>query len=542
MTLPSKLFKADSEVFGSAVAGVSGAYRWVNSNRFVTFESALSSVEGGGGFDFGEQLGDPGTIIFMGGASSGDTGWLMGQHDGTIGVGVYVRDGLLVLVVDSVEVGSIHRASATLNILITWGSSETVMYVNGEQSCTHTAAPNLPAQNFTFGANSAGQEPLPITVSAVGFYGIKISSGDLPNAESTWELPLPSAYTRGALLAALPQHADTGDDSSLRPGGYKFDASSNWSGNTFEATDAVSSNSFWRPDSSSSDPRGQWVQFVSESSELAVLGALRWNVTNTNANPVDVDIYYTIDGGSWQLLYEARGLVYSNGTSGTTSLAIPDDATHNVPAIGWRIVIVNTPTNSSYSDIGELEVDRYDFPEVAPFFGGFHVAFGRSGDAGLASYAPAGKPGQTGEPFNPVTWSPSKNPDAVSAEPWQGWNPALQDPWVTKNHQQIINLTIVDLRNGQFRMEDLSAGIKKDLKPSDEGVIEGTVTDEDGLPLSRLVRLLERGSGFVVREQWSDAQGHYEFRQLNKKQTFTVIAHDYTGVYNATCVDNAVPE
>lgn len=54
----------------------------------------------------------------------------------------------------------------------------------------------------------------------------------------------------------------------------------------------------------------------------------------------------------------------------------------------------------------------------------------------------------------------------------------------------------------------------------------------------RKVRLICKRSGRLVRETWSDpVTGAYVFDRV-RRGPWTVLAHDYTGVYNAVVADN----
>jgi len=73
------------------------------------------------------------------------------------------------------------------------------------------------------------------------------------------------------------------------------------------------------------------------------------------------------------------------------------------------------------------------------------------------------------------------------------------------------------------------------------GRITGTVTVK-GTPAHRRVILLERKTHIVVRSTWAAGDGTYSFDWLDPNLTYTIIAHDYTGQYNAVVADNVTPE
>lgn len=57
------------------------------------------------------------------------------------------------------------------------------------------------------------------------------------------------------------------------------------------------------------------------------------------------------------------------------------------------------------------------------------------------------------------------------------------------------------------------------------------------VPVARKVRLLHLASGRIAREVWSDLAGNYSFSYV-AAGPWTVLAHDYTGEYNAVVADN----
>lgn len=73
--------------------------------------------------------------------------------------------------------------------------------------------------------------------------------------------------------------------------------------------------------------------------------------------------------------------------------------------------------------------------------------------------------------------------------------------------------------------------------------ILGTIT-EDGVPVSRLVRLFDRTSGRLLREIWSKSDGAYSFDSLaNRAQGYVVVAHDHgDNPKNAAIADLITPE
>jgi len=83
----------------------------------------------------------------------------------------------------------------------------------------------------------------------------------------------------------------------------------------------------------------------------------------------------------------------------------------------------------------------------------------------------------------------------------------------------------------------------KDLRFPGPGTITGTITEassED--PLVRRVRLLERATGLLLAETWSDAQGDYSFTALDMSREYLVLAFDHTDEYNMATADHVTPE
>lgn len=102
-------------------------------------------------------------------------------------------------------------------------------------------------------------------------------------------------------------------------------------------------------------------------------------------------------------------------------------------------------------------------------------------------------------------------------------------------------------RLGHFDQRDGSGGSHLSpegvvSRPDRQGRLSGNTTDQNGQPVSRRVRCFERKTGRIVRETWSNAAGYYQFDDLDPSKRFTVVAHDYSGTYNAVIADNAQPE
>lgn len=97
-----------------------------------------------------------------------------------------------------------------------------------------------------------------------------------------------------------------------------------------------------------------------------------------------------------------------------------------------------------------------------------------------------------------------------------------------------------DQRDGSGGSHLSPAGVVS--RPDRQGRLRGNITDQNGQPVSRRVRCFERRTGRIVREIWSNAAGYYQFDDLDPGKRFTVVAHDYSGTYNAVIADNAQPE
>lgn len=74
--------------------------------------------------------------------------------------------------------------------------------------------------------------------------------------------------------------------------------------------------------------------------------------------------------------------------------------------------------------------------------------------------------------------------------------------------------------------------------------VQGTVAIDStpDIPVRRKVRLFCLTSGRFVRETWSDpVTGGYLFEYI-RQGPWLVVAHDYTGSYNAVVADNILGE
>lgn len=81
---------------------------------------------------------------------------------------------------------------------------------------------------------------------------------------------------------------------------------------------------------------------------------------------------------------------------------------------------------------------------------------------------------------------------------------------------------------------------RKNIYVDGRGVISGTVTIEN-IPGSRRVRLFDKKTGLLVGETVSATNGYYEFRDLDSKREYFVVAHDHLRVYNGVIQDMLTP-
>ena len=61
-------------------------------------------------------------------------------------------------------------------------------------------------------------------------------------------------------------------------------------------------------------------------------------------------------------------------------------------------------------------------------------------------------------------------------------------------------------------------------------------------PVSRRVRLMDRKTGILAREQFSLADGTYDFRDIDRSNEFLSLSHDHMRTYNAVVADMLTPE
>lgn len=121
------------------------------------------------------------------------------------------------------------------------------------------------------------------------------------------------------------------------------------------------------------------------------------------------------------------------------------------------------------------------------------------------------------------------------------------------NARPIAQRMTVDLRDrapfGMPVTPSETQGAYSELRPwqfKGRGRIAGTVKEKaspSDKPVRRRVRLYREPDGRLVRTVWSDpVTGAYEFYGIPMDARYTVVSHDYKGVYRAVLADNLAPE
>lgn len=85
----------------------------------------------------------------------------------------------------------------------------------------------------------------------------------------------------------------------------------------------------------------------------------------------------------------------------------------------------------------------------------------------------------------------------------------------------------------------------QDMEFGGYGCIYGTVelyAQAGNITLPRRVRLHRSRDGLLVRETWSDENGHYRFDGLSTRYEYDVIAWDHEGQFRSTIANNIKPE
>ncbi len=117
--------------------------------------------------------------------------------------------------------------------------------------------------------------------------------------------------------------------------------------------------------------------------------------------------------------------------------------------------------------------------------------------------------------------------------------------------QSHIAPTLVQSNQASLRPQGLNAvsvltPTAYDTEHAGPGTIHGTVeqklTSDATLPLKRRVRLHRSRDGLLVRETWSDENGHYRFDGLNTRYEYDVIAWDHERHFRSTIANNLKPE
>ena len=71
--------------------------------------------------------------------------------------------------------------------------------------------------------------------------------------------------------------------------------------------------------------------------------------------------------------------------------------------------------------------------------------------------------------------------------------------------------------------------------------IIGTVKQKN-IPYQAIVQLYERGTGILIDQKPSDADGGYRFSNLSKNYEYMLVAKDIQRIYNAVIQDMVVPK
>lgn len=91
-----------------------------------------------------------------------------------------------------------------------------------------------------------------------------------------------------------------------------------------------------------------------------------------------------------------------------------------------------------------------------------------------------------------------------------------------------------------------SYSVKNPWQFKGRGRIAGTVKEKaspSDKPVARRVRLYREPDGLLVRTTWSHpVTGAYEFYGIPADAKYTVVSHDYLGLYRAVLADNLAPE
>lgn len=101
------------------------------------------------------------------------------------------------------------------------------------------------------------------------------------------------------------------------------------------------------------------------------------------------------------------------------------------------------------------------------------------------------------------------------------------------------------LPSGTFATAQVGAIKGADTENGGDASIYGTVelyTQTGNIPLPRRVRLHRSRDGMLVRETWSDAQGHYRFDGISERYTYDVIAWDHEGLQQSVVANDLTPE
>lgn len=514
-------------------------------------------------------------------------GYILGQHDGTNGVGVKQTGKKTIrLVVDSTESVDIAVPfGAYFMGVIVLDAGATTLYV-GAESESVAAAPTWPTVDLTIGGLAGG------SYSQCRF-GALWAWDEAAAENEAWNLIL-KLGDLDSLAPPTATEVDLTSDPDVTIVGGKWDQSN-------VSYDAVNEAILF--DQSPYGNKNGFYVFSSFGYHQSFTAEFELEITNDPGNRDHFGLSLHSDAGAWLPSYRFavldRGDPYmatfftsSQGggtytgnytTENNGDVVLQNDGTKHI----WRIVYAlgffwlyvdgvlrlqgemnedhkgygYAPGVHAYSANIDITLAKYWSGAVLPnsnaVAGVFPLAtVGSINDYGKPEFS---EPNRTFEQrrghnkfkespvsihdFHPITKKLNPVTDYISplSRSFSRWNDSAtmllkeRAPGLT-GHVSSVS----DQVDGQGSHSVNSTG--KRLDPNLRGVIDGYTTDENGLPVSRRVRALDRRNGRIVREAWSNSSGYYRFFDLRTDRTYTIIAHDYKKDYNAVVADDATPE
>ena len=130
--------------------------------------------------------------------------------------------------------------------------------------------------------------------------------------------------------------------------------------------------------------------------------------------------------------------------------------------------------------------------------------------------------------------------------PTTGTSGTHHPAWGTSSHRTVVVPSMVPpLPQGLQGMGGRSAMKLLDVEFGGVGRIYGTVSRKGtpaNVPMRRRVRLHRSADGMLVRETWSNDVGVYEFREMNPRYEYDVIAWDHELQEFSTVANNQLAE